>query len=593
MEPKEEIRERIDVADLLGEYLTLKGAGQGSFKALCPFHAEKTPSFHISRPKQIWHCFGCGKGGDIFAFVMEMESMDFREALELLAKKAGVELPKTQRYEPTDAKDKMRAINSFAEKVFRKFLESPKGTQAQEYLKKRQIDNELAEKFGLGYAPDDWTELLKLARQKGIPEKDLIDAGLAIAPRDGKSALDRFRHRLMIPLRDSNGRTVGFTGRVLRDADTPKYMNSPQTLIYDKSAMIFGLDLAKTAIRREKAVVIVEGNLDVVASHKACVENIVGVSGTALTERQLSTLKRYATKLIFSFDADAAGFAAERRGMRLASSMGFDVRVAAIPSEFGKDPDDVVRKNPEAWRKIVEGNEDKMSFLFRRLVSSASPDDVTAKKIAGDEFFPEIAALSNQIEREHWVKKSSDALSVPIETIRRMAAQVPVHRPAAKEDTVAVSVAAPEYDKLSSLILSLAWESSEAAAMMINLLPEDALPEDGPFRRLYTETALVYNQTQFKPAQSFFEALSSHLSLHDPALLDAARQMAVYAEHFGEGYNASQGDKFSPLTRAITRVVAAHRKKRRNEVLSLLKRAEALQDKERVEALTKEYQGLV
>lgn len=593
MEPKEQIRERIDVVDLVGEYLTLKGAGQGAFKALCPFHGEKTPSFHVNRQKQIWHCFGCDKGGDIFAFVMEMEGMEFREALEHLAQKAGVELPKYDR-KSSDDSSRLKAINGFAEAVYRKYLLSDAGKEASDYLEGRGIPGELAEKFGIGYAPKGWDNLMKIAQQKKIGSGELMQAGLALKSKRG-TMIDRFRHRLMIPLRDRHGNTLGFTGRVLDPEDNPKYMNSPQTPVYDKSTMLFGLDLAKTAIKTEKAVVVVEGNLDVVASHKAGVEHIVASSGTALTDRQINILKRYTTQLIFAFDTDAAGFEAARRGMRLASELGCDVRVASIPPEMGKDPDDVVQKDPDAWRNIVREHVDKMTFFFDRLVASVDPNDVQGKKLAGKEFLPEVAALADKIEREHWTKRFAETLDLPLQTVRDLVAGKKVQtRPSRPVQATSSELEAPRLpaaDKTIELMFSLAWDNWQALKLLVDELSDDVFA-DKTYRDLYVQLVFLYNAGNSSPNKSLFEAVRTHISANEPGLTPLVDRIALAGERYLAANTTSQRDA-TPLHDLMHQIKERSKKARRDRVLAELKRAEHAGDTDRITELTRQYQSLL
>jgi len=304
MDPKDEIKEKIDLQELISEYLPLKPSGSGSFKGLCPFHTEKTPSFNVSPDKQIWHCFGCSEGGDCFSFIQKMEGMTFPEALMHLGKRVGVEVT---RFSSKEGNEKQRALemHEHAETFYRKVLTDGNGSSAaRAYVLKRAIPEELAVKFGIGFAPDEWNALAAVLLKRGFSETEIVQAGLGLKKKSGSGIIDRFRNRLMIPLRDRHGKTVGFTGRILPgSSDTgPKYMNSPETVIYRKSRLVFGLEFAKTACRERGTIIVTEGNLDVVASHKAGVENSVASSATALTEEQLALMKRYTDTIIFAFD---------------------------------------------------------------------------------------------------------------------------------------------------------------------------------------------------------------------------------------------------------------------------------------------------
>ena len=270
MDPKDEIKTKIDVAELIGEYVPLKTAGSGSLKGVCPFHAEKTPSFHVSRERQIWKCCGCDKGGDIFSFVRELEGMTCPEALRHLGARAGVEIPDYRPTKDTDKRVILLTIHAQAAAFYSTLLhESPRGQVMRDYIASRGIDRTLAEKFKLGASTNDWDTLSSYLLKKGHSEHILVESGLSLRRKSGSGLIDRFRSRLMIPLCDATGNVVGFTARVLPGApsDQAKYMNSPETPIYHKGSLLYGLHLGKTAIRRTGEVIIVEGNLDVIASH--------------------------------------------------------------------------------------------------------------------------------------------------------------------------------------------------------------------------------------------------------------------------------------------------------------------------------------
>ncbi|MBI5794366.1 DNA primase [Candidatus Uhrbacteria bacterium] len=424
MDPKDEIKQKIDIVELVGEYVQLKVAGSSGLKGLCPFHGEKTPSFHVSRDRQIWHCFGCGEGGDCFAFTMKMDGMSFPEALMHLGKKTGVEVRRLPTVE-TNAKSRMYQVNELAQKFFRKvLLDSGSAASARAYVESRAIPLELAELFGIGFAPDEWDALSQFLRKRGFSEVELIEAGVSLKKKSGVGVIDRFRNRLMIPLRDHHGNTVGFTGRSLptynlqpTTFDSPKYMNSPETPVYHKGSLVFGLDLAKRCIREKGFVVIVEGNLDVVASHKAYVENIIASSGTALTQDQLILLKRYTETAVFAFDADAAGFAAAKKGISLARGLGFDVRAAILPDGV-KDPDELVQKDPTAWKNLVEKSVPIMEFLIAHVTKGKDLRQVDDKRVVAKELLPAISEMSSVVEREHWLQIVADLLSISSDQLR-------------------------------------------------------------------------------------------------------------------------------------------------------------------------------
>lgn len=429
MEAKDEIKARIRISELISEYLELKPAGSGSFKAICPFHTERSPSFHVSEPKEIWHCFGCDKGGDIFTFVMEMEGVDFKEALQMLAKKAGVELPVFQPNRNPKKEEEQQTLlhlHELAQKVYAKLLlERDEAKFAREYLENRGITKELIEKFGLGFAPNSWDTLARFFESRKLDLQLGSIAGLISKRKEGTGFFDRFRNRLMIPLSDKQGNVIGFTARILEGDDGPKYLNSPETPIYHKGRMLYGLHLAKSAIRKEKRVIIVEGNLDVIASHKAGVEAVVASSGTALTEEQIHLLRKYTNTLHLCFDGDAAGIEAAKRGIALAQSLGCDISIIAIPENDGKDPDDVVQKNPARWVELANHPIPVMQYYFDIMLARHHPGMPEGKKAISQFLIPEIARLSDAVEREHWLQKLSDILRVDTSLLRQAS---PIHQ---------------------------------------------------------------------------------------------------------------------------------------------------------------------
>src|SRR4030042_614490 len=365
----EEIKSKLDIIDVISEYIQLKQAGV-NWRACCPFHNEKTPSFMVSRDKQIWHCFGCGEGGDAFTFVQKIEGIEFPEALRILAEKAGVKLKKVNP-ELASQRSKVLDINKLAAVFFHQvLLNSQEGKIARDYIEKRKLSPETVENFKLGYAPNSWDKLLNILIKKGFKENDIFLAGLVV--KNEKSQLyDRFRQRLMFPIFDHLGNVVGFTGRILDESKADqggKNINLPQTLIFNKSLIIFGLDKAKEEIKKQNLAVIVEGNMDVIASHQAGIKNVIASSGTALTLEQLKILSRYTNNLALSFDADLAGQLAADRGIDIALSLGLNIKIIQLPPNIDgqaiKDPDDCIKKGINYWQEAIKQAESIMEFYF-------------------------------------------------------------------------------------------------------------------------------------------------------------------------------------------------------------------------------------
>ncbi|MBI4138834.1 DNA primase [Candidatus Uhrbacteria bacterium] len=429
MDAVEDIKSRLDIVDAVQEYVPLKPAGSGSFKGICPFHQEKSPSFFANRPRQSWHCFGCNQGGDVISFVMRVEGMDFRETLELLAQKTGVALPS---YDPAKQTEKKRLleVNDLAARWFHaNLLQDPRAEPARAYLTTRGVDDLTTDLWRLGFAPESWDGLANAMKEKGVTEEDQVKAGLAVKREQPSTAsgsrppahgiYDRFRGRLMFPIADAHGRVVGFTARSLApDAKEAKYVNTPETPVYRKSAVLFGLDKAKGEIKQRDLAILVEGNMDVISSHQFGVTNVVCTSGTALTQDQLALLKRYTNNLAIAFDQDAAGMTATLRGLDLARQMDFNIRIISLPAEAGKDPDEAVRKDVRLWTSAIQGASGIIDWLYARATRGRSLDRPEEKKAVARELLPEFARIADPVERDAWISRLAEDLSVPPDVLR-------------------------------------------------------------------------------------------------------------------------------------------------------------------------------
>ena len=387
----ETIKGRLDIAEVVGGYIKLEKAGK-SFKARCPFHSEKTPSFFVSPERGSYYCFGCGAKGDIFTFVQEQEGVSFREALKSLADKAGVELKGTSNHEAKSEKDKQRLALEEAMKFFEKsFRESE---PAQKYLASRGISSNSIKKWRLGYAKSEWRALSNHLLSSGFGKEALVKAGLV------KSELyDVFRDRLIFPPFDQNGEVVGFSGRALSKDTEPKYLNSPDTALFSKSELLYGLNAAKGEIRRKNYTVLVEGQIDLLLSHQAGVVNTVASSGTAFSQAHLQRLKRLSPRIILAFDADAAGKAASEKATELALDLSLEVKVAKLPQ--GKDPADVVKEDKEEWKEILRQSKPAIEHFLEELLEEK--DRRKLGKLIESKLLPKLAKLTSSIERSHFI----------------------------------------------------------------------------------------------------------------------------------------------------------------------------------------------
>lgn len=438
MDVVDEIKERLNIVEIIGSYIPLQKAGR-NFRALCPFHSERTPSFYVFPDSQRWHCFGaCGEGGDVFSFVMKKEGWDFRTALEELARRAGVELaPRTPVQERAEEEARrLRAALAEAVLYYHHLLShAPQAASAREYLFQRGLSQETIEQFQLGYSLPSWEGLRTHLMEQGFTLQELIRAGL-VGEREDGSIYDRFHDRLMIPIRDARGRAIGFGARTLDPEGVPKYINSPQTPLFDKGRTLFGLDLAGQAIREKGCVVIVEGYMDVMQAHQAGFRNVVAQMGTALTEAQVRLLKRYTPRFILALDPDAAGVQATLRGLEVARGaldrewepvfdprglvgfegrLGAEIRILRLPS--GYDPDDLIRSDPKRWATLVDEATPVVEFYLQVLLESADLEDAKERARVVEGMLPLLRDVADAVEREVYAQKIARALRIEPRTV--------------------------------------------------------------------------------------------------------------------------------------------------------------------------------
>jgi len=366
MDQVEEIKSKLDIVDVIRDYTPLKAAGV-NFKANCPFHREKTPSFVVSPEKQIWHCFGCAKGGDVFSFVTEIEGIGFGEALRILAPKAGVVLKKQNPQEASE-RGRLYDILELSQNYYYRALENEKNTPIGAYIKKRGLDEDTISEWQIGYSRNSWDDVYNGLKKKGFSDEDIFKAGMSVKKKNGSGYFNRFKDRIMFPINDVNGNIVAFTARINPEVEKKddfqggKYINSPQTAIYDKSRIVFGLDKAKKEIKNQDFVIVVEGQMDVVTAHKHGYENVVATSGTALTREQVMLLKRYTNNVALAFDMDSAGQMAADRGIREAMQAEMNIKIILIPS--GKDPDECIRNSESEWKDAVKQAKPMMDYFL-------------------------------------------------------------------------------------------------------------------------------------------------------------------------------------------------------------------------------------
>lgn len=460
MDLVEDIKQRLAIEDVVGEYVELKRAGR-NWKGLSPFSSERTPSFVVSPEKQIWHDFSSGKGGSMFSFVMEMEGVDFRGSLELLARKAGLDIDQ-YRTQGTGSrgkeKERLYEVLEWATKFYQaQLLNNPDNLSAVEYVrKKRGFDKETVLAWRLGYSPNTGRALIDFLISKKFTLKEIAGAGLSASRF--RTPNDMFRGRIMIPLADPQGRIIGFTARLLHDQpNAPKYINTPQTLLYDKSRHVYGLHLAKEAIRRSKFVVVAEGNLDVITSHQAGIRQVVATAGTALTEAHLKTVSPFTGDIRLSFDADKAGLNATERAIPIASKANVSLSIITIPN--GKDPDELIRHDATIWQKIITEPQYAVDWLIDRYKIKLDLTTAPGKKEFSDIILAVIRGLKDRVEQEHYIEVVSKIIDVSRGALEAKLEQKEVAaRPKLKKTTVTFEVpdkGITEYLKVQGRLLSL------------------------------------------------------------------------------------------------------------------------------------------
>ncbi len=401
----DEVKQKTDIVEAIGQYTKLVKSGR-TFRGLCPFHSEKRPSFFVYPEQQSWHCFGaCNTGGDVFSFVMKKEGTDFGETLRLLAERAGVTLPSRSAPDARkDEKERIYQINDVAAQYFHNLLlNSPSGEKARSYVSRRGISPNTIVAFRLGFSPESWEALKQHLLGIGYKESELLEAGLIIATDEGKT-YDRFRNRLMFPISDARGRITGFGARALDDS-LPKYLNSPQTPVFDKSGSLYAINLATPAIRQQSLAVIVEGYMDVIIAHQHGFANVVASMGTSITEKQLTTLKKLSKNMVLALDADTAGEEAMLRCVGYENSLDAEVRVVILPP--GKDPDDVIREDATTWQRLLDEALPVVDYTFNMVAARLDLSTARDKTLTRDRLIPIIAEIKDSTRRDHYLNKLS------------------------------------------------------------------------------------------------------------------------------------------------------------------------------------------
>ena len=569
---KEEVRSRLSIEDVIGEYVELKRAGR-NLKGLSPFTDERTPSFVVSPEKQIWHDFSSGKGGDVFGFVMLVEGMDFRQALEHLARKAGVELQQFSRGDGKLAQRKKRAreVLQLAVRYYQQVL--VKTPEALDYVvKRRGLNRATIEEFTIGFAPEGQSTVVDVLKKRGFSQQELQDAGLT-----NRFGGDLFRSRMMVALSDGAGEVVGFTGRIIvDDPKAPKYLNTPQTLLFDKSRHIFGLAQAKEAIRKENVAVVVEGNLDVVSSHQAGVKQVVATAGTAMTEQHLKTLSRLAERIKLSFDGDRAGLAATERAIDIAQRVGVEVEVVTLPGA-AKDPDELIQQGAELWRSAIDNSQPAVEWVIDQYKAREDVTTAEGKRRFTTASLRLVGRLQDPVEREHYMELLAGATGASLSALeQKMASTVAVEAPKRRVNVEKIA-ATPVSQELEDTVIALALAYPQARHWLASLT-EDMVEQEA------TKELLLYlqqNQT------TTLDTLPKQLQKYEQYVKIVQLKSDVrYANWEDSEYQAE-------MAHTVKQVLTKHRETKKQRLIEQLRDAEAANDDARAESLRRDINALI
>ncbi|MGE5426116.1 MAG: DNA primase [Bacillota bacterium] len=566
MTPIEEIKSKLDIVEVVRDYIPLKAAG-ANFQANCPFHKEKSPSFNVSPERQMWHCFGCGKGGDVLSFVQEMEGLSFPDTLRLLAQRAGVVLKNDN---PQERSRRSRLLDCLqaASAQYQSWLESEsEGRKMKEYLLRRGLDEDTIREWQVGYAPESWNALMNGLKAKGFRDDEIMAAGLAARGERG-SLYDRFRDRITFPIRDVNGSVIAFTARINPDKAevTPggKYINSPQTEAYDKSRVLFALDKAKKAIKERGFAIIVEGQMDAISCHQHGFQNAVASSGTALTTEQLRLLQRFTNNIALSFDMDQAGQLAADRGIAEAMALDINIKIIILPGQY-KDPDDCLRANPADFKEALLNMKPMMEYYFDKVKAGKDLRKVADKKEVSRLMLIMISKLANKIEQDYWFQRLGEVVGISEQVLRESvipAKERPLRAREEAEKPSAPLESLSREDRLAEIFLAMLLRTPE----MINNAASHIEPEDldgETYRTFYRNLIIYYN----KYAVLEFDSFSLYLQEQDDGSAGLAGRLALLGEKDYYAYDPGQ------LKVELTKIIVELKR------FSLKGRIKQLQDK--------------
>ncbi|OQB44555.1 MAG: DNA primase [Parcubacteria group bacterium ADurb.Bin159] len=582
-----EIKSKIDIVDFIGEYIKLRPVGK-NYQGLCPFHKDTHPSFYVSPDRQVWKCFGCNRAGDIFSFLQELEGIDFPEALRILAKRAGVNLQKFDK-STFDKRSTLIEICRLSAAFYHQiFLKSPIAEEARSYLEKRGLKESTIKEFCLGFAPDKWDTLFKFLIKRKYSPSDIEAAGLIIPGKKQGQYYDRFRGRIIFPIYNVYGEVIGFTGRILpgaekKSAEQGKYINTPQTLIYNKSTVLYGINLAKSFIRQADSVVLVEGNMDVISSYQAGVKNVVCSSGTALTEEQIKLLSRYTHNVILAFDVDPAGVSATARSIDLMLAYGINLKIIRLPK--GKDPDECIKENPSLWKKAVSESIEFIEYYFSLILKGKKIATLSSKKKAGEKILVLISKIKNSFERDLWLNKLADNLGVSVDSLRERLTEIMKSQKERKKEDEEEEIKEESSleEEVAKKILALLIKEPKIAPKIVSL-SLDILPTTD-LRKI----ARVLKDVWEKEKKFNFKTISKQIQ--EERLINLIQIALLSVEKEYENF------EFSDLEKEYGRLVNYLKKRyfetNIEEKELQLKDAEKNNDKEKIEILSRQIFELI
>ncbi len=583
MDQVEEIKNRVDIVGLIGEQVKLKRAGT-SFRGCCPFHKEKTPSFFVHPDRGFYYCFGCQASGDIFTFVQKTEGVEFPEALKILADCAGVKLQKYNA-EANTRKSRLMDLLQDTAVYWRELLREPEGKIALQYVNKRGIDAATAEAFKIGYAPDSWDKTMQYLLKKEYTESEIFDSGLTVKKDKSTGYYDRFRDRVIFPIQNIHGRVVGFTARALNDESGAKYINTPESPLYHKGSILYGLDKAKQFIREQDYAIIVEGNMDVIACHGAGFKNVAACSGTALTEEQIKLIKRFSDNVMLSFDQDEAGQNAALRSIDLLLKNEINVKIISLLS--GKDPDECLKNSLDDWRESLKKAKPVMQYYFDRFLTDEAMADIHKKKKAVESALAQLAKLQNMIEQDHWLKKLAARVEVDEAILRESFVKNhggKLNQRSNKQEnkTAATEALTGENDKTEKTIkaiLAIILTKPELISYAVDYLPAELVPE-GALRDFYKSVILYYNDNREITRSELEEKIEQANEVIEKSYLNS---LFVFVDKFYCDFTSEE------IKKTLVDLIRVYKKeyttRKISEQMKKMKQAEAAGESEKIKQI--------